>query len=177
MTRPLLFATILNHVNVSLVKESLELLLRLVFPLYEFLSQQSFRKKNLRALKTQLFVFNLFLPSCKINVQAFHANLLSSQPPCLLGKEHVPQQPQTMLAREISCDLGVKYTQPYSPVLSVSRCMENPCHDLEHCRRIMESAEKCLCPAVNLGLKTCKGNKKNSSWHMQISGKAYPIIN
>nr|XP_058962628.1 uncharacterized protein LOC131789508 isoform X2 [Pocillopora verrucosa] len=39
---------------------------------------------------------------------------------------------------------------------SVSRCMENPCHDPEHCRRIMESAEKCLCPAVNLGLKTCK---------------------
>lgn len=38
MTRPLLFATILNRVNVSLVKESLELLLRLVFPLYEFLS-------------------------------------------------------------------------------------------------------------------------------------------
>lgn len=38
MTRPLLFATILNHVNVNLVKESLELLLRLVFPLYEFLS-------------------------------------------------------------------------------------------------------------------------------------------
>lgn len=124
-----------------------------------------------------MFVFNLFLPSCKINVQAFHANLLSPQPPCLLGKEHVPQQPQTMLAREISCDLVVKYTQPYSPVLSVSRCMENPCHDPEHCRRIMESAEKCLCPAVNLGLKTCKGNKKNSSWHMQISGKAYPIIN
>lgn len=110
-------------------------------------------------------------------MQAFHANLLSPQPPCLLGKEHVPQQPQTMLAREISCDLGVKYTEPYSPVLSVSRCMENPCHDPEHCRRIMESAEKCLCPAVNLGLKTCKGNKKNSSWHMQISGKAYPIIN
>lgn len=161
MTRPLLFATILNHVNVSLVKESLELLLRLVFPLYEFLSS----------------LFNLFLPSCKINVQAFHANLLSPQPPCLLGKEHDPQQPQTMLAREISCDLVLKYRQPYSPVLSVSRCMENPCHDPEHCRRIMESAEKCLCPAVNLGLKTCKGNKKNSSWHMQISGKAYPIIN
>lgn len=161
MTRPLLFATILNHLNVSLVKESLELLLRLVFPLYEFLSS----------------LFNLFLPSCKINVQVFHANLLSPQPPCLLGKEHVPQQPQTMLAREISCDLVLKYRQPYSPVLSVSRCMENPCHDPEHCRRIMESAEKCLCPAVNLGLKTCKGNKKNSSWHMQISGKAYPIIN
>ncbi|XP_022796048.1 uncharacterized protein LOC111334546 isoform X2 [Stylophora pistillata] len=40
---------------------------------------------------------------------------------------------------------------------SVSPCMKNPCHDPEHCRRIMESAErKCICPSVNLRLKTCK---------------------
>ncbi|XP_078345693.1 uncharacterized protein LOC144631168 isoform X3 [Oculina patagonica] len=39
---------------------------------------------------------------------------------------------------------------------SVKSCVTNPCQDTDQCLKTRDSVEKCLCPSVNLRLKTCK---------------------
>ncbi|XP_068728113.1 uncharacterized protein [Montipora capricornis] len=39
---------------------------------------------------------------------------------------------------------------------SVSPCHSNPCYDPDQCRQLSQSHGNCICPNVNLRLKTCK---------------------